>query len=262
MASGSYNLELYVLDYDDHGRSEQIQFSNAVTGAVLSTESVASFSGGTYVKWTISGNVLITISNRGPANAVLSGLFLDSTSSPTPTPTPTPTSSATFLGTNTTTQGSWIGTYGAQGYDVIASGSSLPADVTVTPSGAATYTWANPTTLVNGLQVPPKGSTRIAAAWYSGSSFTVDVDVASGSYNLELYVLDYDDHGRSEQIQLTNAGTGAVLSTQTVSSFSGGTYMNWTITGNVLVTFTKTNAAQRRNSSAGCSSTRPPAHLA
>ena len=40
------------------------------------------------------------------------------------------------------------------------------------------------------------------------TSFTVDVNVASGSYNLELYVLDYDNQKRSEQIQLSNAGRG------------------------------------------------------
>ncbi len=43
----------------------------------MGTESVSNFSGGAYLNWTISGNVLITITNTGPANAVLSGLFLD-----------------------------------------------------------------------------------------------------------------------------------------------------------------------------------------
>ena len=38
----------------------------------------------------------------------------------------------------------------------------------------------------------------------------MDVNVASGSYNLELYVLDYAKAGRTEQIQIANASTGAV----------------------------------------------------
>ena len=108
------------------------------------------------------------------------------------------------------------------------------------------YTWANPApaTATQALEVPPSGSTRIAATWYSAGSFTVDVDVTdSQSYNLELYVLDYDTTTRAEQIQFTNATTGAVLSTQTVSSFSGGAYMNYTISGNVLITITKTAGA-------------------
>ncbi len=234
----SYNLELYVLDYNGgNARSEQIQLSNASTGAVLSTETVSDFTNGAYLNWTISGNVLITITKTAGNNAVLSGLFLDP---------PPSTTSATFLEQDTTTEGSWIGVYGTDGYDVINNPStshpnSLPAGVTVTPAGATTYTWANPSTATPALEVPG-GASRIAAAWYASSSFTVDVDVTNGqSYNLELYVLDYNGgNARSEQIQLSNAGTGAVLSTETVSNFTNGAYLNWTISGNVLITITKT----------------------
>ena len=41
----SYDLELYVLDYDKAGRSEQIQFTNASTGTVLSTADRVEFLG-------------------------------------------------------------------------------------------------------------------------------------------------------------------------------------------------------------------------
>ncbi len=217
-----------MLDYDGNGRSEQIQFSNAGTGAVLSTETVSNFSGGAYLNWTISGNVLITITKQARANAVLSGLFLDpaATSKSTPTitwanpanivygtalsgtqldatasvpgtftytpaagtvlavgnnqtlsvsftPTDTTdystatdtvtinvtpaTTSATFLKQNTTTEGNWIGVYGTDGYDVINNPSttnpnSLPAGVTITPTGATAYTWANPSTATPALE--------------------------------------------------------------------------------------------------------------
>jgi hypothetical protein len=73
----THDLELYFLDYDDLGRIEQVQISNAATGAVLSTETVSSFSKGVYLKWAVSGNIVITITNEGPENAVLSGLFFD-----------------------------------------------------------------------------------------------------------------------------------------------------------------------------------------
>ena len=501
VASGSYNLELYVLDYDNQKRSEQIQLSDAGTGTVLSTETVSGFSGGAYLNWTISGNVLITITKLTGPNAILSGLFFDPTVAPVSTVTgvgsslnpsiygqavtftatvsdtgsavplgsveffdgttdlghgsalagsgesatstfttstlaagthgsitavytplgnfvgssgsvsqtvttrvltvaatgvnkvydgtttatvtlsdnrvngdtftdtytsavfvtknagtgetvnvsgisisgpgasnytfnitattsanitaapltltaqtntkvydgttsaaavplvtglkgsdsvtnltetyATPTvgtgktlnvstytvndgnsgnnyvvalvannngvitgATAVFLKEDTTTAGNWMGTYGSQGYDVINSGASgikLPANVTVTPAHEALYTWANPAppTATQALEVPPGGTSRIAACWYLLTSFTVDVNVASGSYNLELYVLDYDNQKRSEQIQLSDAGTGTVLSTETVSGFSGGAYLNWTISGNVLITITK-----------------------
>ncbi len=413
--TGAYNLELYVLDYDKDKRSEQIQLSDAGSGTVLSTQSVSGFSGGAYMKWAISGNVLITITNEGPENAVLSGLFFDPeqsvstvtgvSSSPGPStygqsvtftatinnaggsggvPTGsiefydgttdlghgsplsgsgtsatstfsvatlpagtdsisavyTPTglfagstgttnqivnqavltitavtntkvydgtttaaaipivsglegsdtvtnltetyatatvgtgktlnvstytvndgngghnyavtlvanttgvitassvATASFWGEDTTTQGSWIGKYGSQGYDMVTSAVSLPAGVTVAVNGTSTYTWGNPSTVVQSLEVPPAGATRIAACWFSSTSFTVDVTTGTGAYNLELYVLDYDKDKRSEQIQLSDAGSGTVLSTQSVSGFSGGAYMKWAISGNVLITIT------------------------
>ena len=335
----AHNLELYLLDYDTTSRTEQIQFTDADTHAVLSTQTVSSFQGGVYMNYTIAGNVLITITyTGGPAgvNAVLSGLFFDpATTTPgsttttsvgsslnpstsgqavtftatvsdtsggvpagsvefyegstdlgpgsalsgsgnsatstlttstlipgsqsisavyTPTGTfagssgsvtqtvNTPPATTTFLGDDSTTQGSWIGVYGSQGYNVInaTNGVAYPSYAIVTPARYEPFTWAANTNQVQALQ-NPSGSGRIAACWYSGTSFTVDVELTDGlAHNLELYLLDYDTTSRTEQIQFTDADTHAVLSTQTVSSFQGGVYMNYTIAGNVLITITYT----------------------
>ena len=53
-----HDLELYFLDWDGSGRSERVQISNAVTGAVLDTETVASFNAGAYLEWAVSGGRL------------------------------------------------------------------------------------------------------------------------------------------------------------------------------------------------------------
>ena len=45
---------------------------------------------------------------------------------------------ATLIRSDTTTQGTWMGTYGGQGYDVIDGPSSLPSYATITPSGQTT----------------------------------------------------------------------------------------------------------------------------
>ena len=97
-----------------------------------------------------------------------------------------------FLGEDTTTQGNWIGKYGSLGYDLIGSSSSLPAGCHGHSVGQSSYTWANPRRCAQALEVPPSGATRVAACWYSATSFTVDVNAGAGTYNLELYVLDYD----------------------------------------------------------------------
>ena len=181
----THDIELYLLDYDANNRSEQIQLSNANTHAVLDTETVSSFANGVYLKWAISGNVLITFTKQSGANAVVSGLFFDPVGAP-------PAATAHFNGTDTTTQGNWIRTYGSQGYDVIGDAASLPSHATVTPAGQASYTWAASTTDPRALK-DASGSGRIAACWYSASSFTVDVNLTDGqTHDLELYFLDWD----------------------------------------------------------------------
>ena len=228
----THDLELYFLDWDTTARSEQVQISNASTGAVLNTETVTSFNSGVYLDWTVSGNVDITITDQTGLNAVLSGLFFDP-----PTAAAT-TASASFVSTNTTTQGNWIGTYGSQGYDVINNAASLPSYATVTPAGEASYTWNASTTDPRALQ-DAGGSGRIAACWYAPSSFTIDVNLTDGqTHDLELYFLDWDTTARSEEVQISNASTGAVLNTETVTSFNSGIYLDWAVSGNVVITIT------------------------
>jgi hypothetical protein len=43
--------------------------------------------------------------------------------------------------------------------------------------------------------------------------------------------------GCSEQIQTTSTATGAVLDTETLSNFSGGVYLQWQLSGSVVITF-------------------------
>jgi CSLREA domain-containing protein len=391
----AHDLELYFVDWDNRGRSERVQISSATTGAVLDTETVSSFTGGIYLDWKVSGNLVITITRLAGTNAVLSGLFFDPTSGPAPTitwanpanivygtalgatqldatanvpgtfayapaagtvlkagngqklsvtftptdttdygtatatavinvlpatptitwanpaaitsgtalsstqldatsswtvggatgsvagtftytpaagtvlgvgnnqtlsvsftPTDTTdftsasatvtinvnaaaTTSATFLKQDTTTEGSWIGTYGTQGYDVIGDTPSYPSYATVAASGQTSYAWAASTTDPRALE-NPNGTGRIAATWYATTGFTVDVNLTDGqAHDLELYFLDWDNSRRSEQVQISSASTGAVLDTETVSSFTAGVYLDWEVSGNVVIKITR-----------------------
>jgi hypothetical protein len=154
-------------------------------------------------------------------------------------------SSATLIKTDTTTQGTWIGTYGTQGYDIVGRPSVLPRHDTITPSGQSTLAWSHATDDPRALQFP-HGSQRIAEAWYSATRFQVDVNLADGqSHDLELYFLDWDSNSRAEQVQVTDYVTGAVLSTQTVSSFHSGVYLDYLVggTGHIVITITRTAGA-------------------
>ena len=149
-----------------------------------------------------------------------------------------PGSTATFLKEDTTTQGNWIGTYGSQGYDVIGNSASLPGYATITPAGQLTYTWAASTTDQRALQTAGGGG-RIAACWYQATSFTVTVNLTDGQvHDLELYMVDWDNRHRAEQVQISSATTGAVLSTQSISSFTSGVYLDYAVSGDVVIKIT------------------------
>ena len=107
------------------------------------------------------------------------------------------------------------------------------------PSGQSTYTWTTTSTDPRALQVPGS-SNRVAAVWYSATSFTVDVNLADGqTHDLELYFHDWDNKGRGEQVQISDAATGTVLDTETISSFTNGVYLDWKVSGNLLITITR-----------------------
>ncbi len=237
-----HDIALYALDWDNMGRSEQVQITDASTGAMLDTQTLSKFSQGVYLEWRVFGDVVITITNLAGPSAVVSGLFIDPSSGSAADTIPT---TASFTKLDTTTSGNWIGVYGSQGYNDLGSGVSNPTYATITPAGQSLYTWAAPAlSVTQALQVPPTGTSRIAAAWYSATSFAIDVNVAAGhSYNLELYFLDYDARGRAETVTLSNANTGATLNSQSMSNFTSGKYLVWTISGNVLITISHTGGA-------------------
>jgi hypothetical protein len=155
----------------------------------------------------------------------------------------TVTSSAAFVKTDTTTQGNWKSSYGADGYNVIGDTTAYPSYATVTPSGQSSYVWASSTSDVRALE-KAASSDRIAGTWYSGSSFTVDVNLTDGkTHQLALYCLDWDNGARAETISISDATTGTVLDSRSVSSFVNGEYLIWNISGHIAITVTLTGGS-------------------
>jgi YD repeat-containing protein len=151
--------------------------------------------------------------------------------SPTGTPwTFSAGTSASFAGSDTATQGSWRGTYGAGGYDLCLDPSpgnpSIPAYASVSMPDALQVAWTTSTSDPRALQ-NAAGTGRLAATWYpttpdAGSSF--DIDITDGrTHRVSLYALDWDTGGaRSERFDVIDAATHAVLDSRTISGFQNG----------------------------------------
>jgi hypothetical protein len=72
-----HKVSLYLLDWDSTSRAETVTITDAVSNAVLDTESYASFHNGEYAAWTITGHVHIQVTKTAGANTVVSGIFFD-----------------------------------------------------------------------------------------------------------------------------------------------------------------------------------------
>jgi len=165
---------------------------------------------------------------------------------------PTPVhaaATATFITTDSTTQGGWKGGYGGDGYDVVADTSSnnpsVPSYAADGVSGASAEVYSTSSSDPRALQAAlPRSSHRIAADYYSATHFSVNINTTDGKpHQLALYMEDWDNSGRTQTITIQDASSLAVLDTEPVSAFSNGVYLIWRITGHILVTVTNTGTS-------------------
>ncbi|HVQ41745.1 MAG TPA: TIGR03790 family protein [Vicinamibacterales bacterium] len=154
---------------------------------------------------------------------------------------PPPPPAAVFAGSDSSTRGNWIGVYGAAGYSVASDATNLPAATTITPAGQLNYTWTASTSDTRALQ-RPMAPGRVAATWYQAPSFDIAVGVAGGqSTRVSIYCVDFDSGLRSQRLDVLDAGSGALVDSQTVTGFSGGVYLTWVVTGSVRIRATRLN---------------------
>ena len=232
-----HRLGLYAIDYQNNNgaRSEQIQIVSAASGAVLDTRILSSFGAGVFLQWNVAGNIKIIVTNEGPWNAVVSGIFLDAPTGPT---------AAAFLEEDTATEGNWIGTYGTQGYDVIGNAVSIPSYATVTAPEQRAYIWSTSTPATSALEnVPGTAPGRTAACWNSAQASRWTWNLPMVRRTIWSCISSIDGTSRAEQVTISNAFTGAVLDTETISSFHSGVYLKWAVSGNVLITITNLSGA-------------------
>lgn len=155
---------------------------------------------------------------------------------------------ARFVGSDPNTQGNWIGKYGSDGYDIVHY-KSPPIYGTVTPVGNSTADpWAQSGLGVVDLQTPD-GLSRFSACYFLAGEFYLDVNLGDASaggvaHHVSLYFVDRDSLGRSEDITVVDAATGATLDgPYHLTAFSSGQYLTWKISGHVHIKITWVNNA-------------------
>jgi hypothetical protein len=145
-----------------------------------------------------------------------------------------------FVQTDTTTQGNWKGVYGVDGYNSVNDATSYPSYAKVAASGQSSYTWASSTSDPRGLQKVAVND-RLAATWYAGSLFTIDLNMTDNAiHRVALYCLDWDTTVRAQRFDIVDASSNALLDSRSLSFFSKGKYLVWNIKGHVKINVTRT----------------------
>ena len=147
---------------------------------------------------------------------------------------------------DTATQGTWQGVYGTDGYILAAfdGGGASGADRSSLPSYISSYTvngldrwnWATGTSDPYDLQ-PPSGSLRNIGCWYTAGSGTITlVPSQSRIFYLRVYLRDYENTGRWDNLSFTGAGLTGTDSIECTA----GKWITYTVTAtagtNVVLT--------------------------
>ena len=144
-----------------------------------------------------------------------------------------PLASANFLRSDTNTHGNWIGVYGRDGFNVINHLRNYPAYAQVAAAGAASITWDGLSKEARALR-RTDSQRRIAAAWYSLSRFSIDLNMTDHqAHRVALYGLDWDSTARRQQISIFDAQSGSLLDSRILSNFHNGQYLVWSVFGHV-----------------------------
>ncbi len=149
-------------------------------------------------------------------------------------PPPGGTASATFVGIDQTSQGSWEGRYGTEGYNIFGDLAKDPPYATINASNISLWQWSfnnEPQALHRVVE-----NNRVAAVLYDPTSFSIDVNMTDSQiHRLAVYAMDWDNRGRQERVEIVDAVSGAVLNSRSLSSFVRGEYVSWDVSGHIKV---------------------------
>lgn len=148
-----------------------------------------------------------------------------------------PANSATYVRTDSTTLGNWKGAYGSQGEYVAGDSYTAPSYASITSNGY-TYVWNSSST--SGQDLQRAASTgRIGSMLYASRQLQVGVNVTDGhTHQVAFYIPAWNTWtAQYESVAAYDTTSGALLSSQTVNTGTGGKYVVFNVSGNVTFTF-------------------------
>src|SRR6185312_2284949 len=246
-SGGTFTLSANgVSDPNASGSITKVSFYEETNGAAgLQTSDTADTLIGTATAGT-NGVWTLSVSSNGAAAGTYSFYAVATDNSGlTSTPASTnvtvqavPTNSARLVRTDSTTLGNWKGVYGTQGEYVAGDSYTAPSFASITSNGS-TYVWSSSNTNVQNLLKNSSSTSRIGSMLYAYGQLQVGVNVTDGrTHQVAFYIPTWNTYtAQYESVAAYNTTTGALLSSATVNTGTGGKYVVFNITGNVTFTF-------------------------
>jgi glucose/arabinose dehydrogenase len=153
-----------------------------------------------------------------------------------------PDSLAASAGFDDVTLGNWRGVHGANGWVLPAGHTNLGAGTTFELRPGTINTLPSFTADPRALE-SPSGGGREPVVWTSPTNVSFDLRLGDGLlHRVVLYFVDWEMMGqRIQTIEVTDAASGEVLDSRTISAFSGGKYLLWHLRGHVRFRITSEN---------------------
>jgi hypothetical protein len=179
-----------------------------------------------------------TWTNPPPGPYVLQALAMvaagsNTLSSPASINIETAGAAAFFVASDSNHQGDWLGRFGQQGYLVAGDSTNLPSFLSLNPSWQ-TVLWIGDT---SDERAPQKssGTSHIAAAWFSTTNLALEMRFTDqGFHRVTLYFVDWLNLSGTEQVDVLDFDSGALLDRQMVPGAFNGVYEMWNVKGHVL----------------------------
>lgn len=144
-----------------------------------------------------------------------------------------PAGTVAFTGLDPSTQGSWIGKYGSEGWSVVGIKDNIPDYATVKFINGAERIWADESDETEALQ-KPDGDLRIASQRYAGLHEIIEIDFKDKNpHRVSLYLLDWERSGRWNVVDAIDANTRQRIDTQNITDFGSGIYLSYVCTGKI-----------------------------
>ena len=261
-------VTLYLLDFDNNGRSNKVAFLDDDMNEIHAAE-VSDFVGGVYVTAEMSGSFTVQCTPTGSSNVALTGIFVDPVGDVQEEPAAgegepaadepaaeIPSVSAVTAGDiafDAESGGNWVGRYGADAYYIVGASADAPcakipdgmsiSAATASGNAAAQWAWWNeaetPACPENcipeaALWTDEGKTARCAACFYDGSGLEFTVNVGDAKKLVTLYLLDFDNGSRAYEVTFCDQDMNRLHAADVVD-FAGGLYVTAEASGTVTV---------------------------